>query len=126
VFSCQSVASPKTTMDEDGNEVMDGQVKILKIDSVDNTYVYHAQLSHEKHKLYRILTKKEANHCQNPINVGGYYQLKLINPLGYIKAVNHIGFYSFNNTRVALKKEGFSEIIYITDDIKGLCYRPVK
>lgn len=105
--------------------------KIQKIDSIDNVYLIYADrlnpTSYSNIQTVKIVSKKLAVKCRNKslIRVGSEYKINIISIIPDIVQKNHLNSVIFENTSISLENNNIKNDIYRSDNIEGLCYKPI-
>lgn len=97
-----------------------GQFEIVKIDSIENTYIVYAR---RNDSIVKIVSAKETIPSCNSIKKGKFYALKLRSVFSpnFHQKLDIAGF-KFNGTLIKIKGENTVWDLFITENMKGLCY----
>lgn len=107
------------------NQSFSNEIKVIRIDSIDNTYVIYAKknISDEYPKIFRILTPKDVKECHNKIEIDKIYKINLISLMPLNMVATNLGWMNYNNSQIPVKQNNVSNILYSSKNIKGLCYK---
>lgn len=97
------------------------QYKIIKIDSLENVYIIYAELNDN---IYKIVSEKQKLSKCNPIEEDKFYNFKLKSafPENFYQKRDKYGIKLFN-TEIKLENDSIVWDIFLTKNLKGLCYR---
>lgn len=97
------------------------KAKIIAIDSTENTYIIYSKK--DSMNIFRILSPKQSYLCQRKkIELNKEYKLNLQSLMGPPMTSSNIGWINYNGSKFIIKDNKSSKIIYISKNIKGLCY----
>lgn len=97
--------------------------QISKIDSIDNVYLVYAM---RNDSTFKVISKKEQNIQCTQVRIGSNYSLSLeswfLPEEFYVK--NRITGVKFENVLITVERDSVVGDIFITKNLKGLCYIP--
>lgn len=96
--------------------------KIVKIDSIENVYLIYAK---KNDSIFKIASKKMNmdTHCNSKLITDSIYRLKIKSVFAdNFNQRRKIAGVEFNGTMIKLKEDGVRWDLFVTDNIKGLCF----
>jgi hypothetical protein len=103
------------------NHFIDARFEIIKIDSIENVYLIYAK---RNDSLVKIVSAKEYESSCKKITIGGKYELKISSIVYQFPGKRHISGVKFNNTIVRMEGGNVIWDLFISENIKGLCFLP--
>jgi len=103
--------------------------RIVKIDSIENTYLIYAEkmnISIKNSAIIKIVSAKKEKHCKKNdlVIVDKNYNLNVISlyPQGLVS--HHLKGITYNGTLIPFDKDyNVKKDLFTTEDLEGLCYK---